>query len=51
MSRGTIRILSTGIRSQTVSLIAAALNPAAYAEVSIRDGMRSFGGCGYARTL
>jgi hypothetical protein len=26
-----------------VSLIAAALNPAAYAEVSIREGMRSFG--------
>jgi dienelactone hydrolase len=42
MSVRTKRILSTGIRSQTVSLIAAALNPAAYAEVSIRDGMRSF---------
>jgi hypothetical protein len=39
----TKRILSTEIRSQTVSLIAAALNPAAYAEVSIREGMRSFG--------
>ena len=36
-------ILSTGIRSQAVSLVAAALNPAAYAEVSIREGMRSFG--------
>lgn len=41
-STRTIHILSTGIRSQTVSMIAAALKPTAYAEVSVREGMRSF---------
>jgi dienelactone hydrolase len=38
----TKHIQSTGIRSQVVSLIAAALSPTAYAEVSVREGMRSF---------
>lgn len=43
MGARTKHILSTGIRNQAVSMIAAALEPAAYAEISIREGMRSFG--------
>jgi dienelactone hydrolase len=43
MGAQTKRLLSTGIRSQAVSLITAALDPKAYAEVSVREGIRSFG--------
>ena len=43
MGARTKRVLSTGIRSQAVSLITAALDPKAYAEVSVRKGIRSFG--------
>lgn len=42
-NRPTIRIESRGIRSQTVSLLAAALEPALFSEVVIRQGMSSFG--------
>ena len=43
MGARTKHILSTGIRSQAVSIIAAALEPATYAEISILEGMRTFG--------
>jgi dienelactone hydrolase len=39
----TIRIESWGIRSQTVALLAAALEPALFSEVVTRQGMSSFG--------
>ena len=42
MGARTKHILSTGIRSQAVSIIAAALEPATYAEISILEGMRNF---------
>jgi dienelactone hydrolase len=43
VSRREKHLLSTGIRSQAVSLIAAALDPAAYTDVSIREGIPTFG--------
>jgi len=36
-----VRVEATGIRSQVAALVAAALAPDVFAEVSIRDGMRS----------
>lgn len=40
---GTIRLDCTGIRSQTVGLITAALQPTLFSEVEIHHGMPSFG--------
>jgi hypothetical protein len=39
----TIRLECMGIRSQTVALIAAALEPALFSQVEVHHGMRSFG--------
>ena len=43
MGAHTKRLISSGMRSQAVSLITSALDPKAYAEVSVREGIRSFG--------
>ncbi len=37
----TVRLESSGIRSQVVSLVAAALEPGLFAEVVVQDGMKS----------
>jgi hypothetical protein len=37
-----MRLESTGIRTQVVALVAAALEPGLFAEVHIREGMKSF---------
>jgi hypothetical protein len=39
---GQLRLESTGIRPQVVALVAAALEPGLFAEVHIREGMKSF---------
>ena len=38
----TVRIETSGIRTQTVALVAAALRPGLFSEVVVRKGMRSF---------
>lgn len=40
---GTIRVESTGIRSELISLVAAALDPNKFSEVAIYGGMHSLG--------
>jgi hypothetical protein len=37
------RLETTGIRSQLVALVAAALEPRAFSEIAVRDGMKSLG--------
>jgi hypothetical protein len=41
--RQTVRIETRGIRSQTVALLAAALEPMLFSEIVTRQGMTSFG--------
>jgi len=38
-----LRLETTGIRSQSIGLAAAVLEPALFAQVSVHDGMQSFG--------
>ena len=38
----SVRVISTGIRSQVIALVAAALQPSTYSELVVREGMRSF---------